>query len=154
MTSAAIVASLRELEKVRGAGRSLTQQHAANVNRAEAIQTAIAHKYAVRDYIPRADASSHTNAALTSADGRPAPLEWRWGQLGDVTYRALDEAIRCQVASLLEGMGSDVPDPVVVTRAGMTFHVHGARAAFGSFVSHLRDKGIKAIEDAVDKHAR
>jgi hypothetical protein len=36
----------------------------------------------------------------------------------------------------------------------MTFRIYGTRNAFRAFVKHLRESGIKAIEDAVGKAAR
>jgi hypothetical protein len=154
MATAAVIASLRELEKVRGVGRSVAQQRPSATDRARIIQNTVGPSFAARNYIPREDPASHGNAALKSANNQQAPLDWRWGQLGEVAYRAVDEAVRCSVASELAELIASVDDPVVVTRAGMTFRVHGTRTAFAQFVSHLRNNGIKAIEDSVGIRAR
>jgi hypothetical protein len=102
------------------------------------------------DFVPREDKSSRTNVPLPVADSRSDPLNWQWGRLGDVTYRAVNEAVQCQIAEDLEGMVCSVDDPVVTG----PLRVYGTRNALRAFVRHLREDGIKALEKAVGKPAR
>jgi hypothetical protein len=86
-----------------------------------------------------------------SRDGQRAPLEWRWGQLGNAAYSAVDESVKGAIAGELHDMAGSIADPI---EAPLGQRVYGIRNAFLAFVRHLRSDGIKAIEKAVGTPAR
>jgi hypothetical protein len=92
-----------------------------------------------------------------SVDGQRAPLDWRWGQLGDVAYRTVDEAVKGRIAGELRDMAGQLDDridlPDWLRWAGIT-DVYGIRSAFLAFARHLSSDGIRAIETAVGRPAR
>lgn len=154
MATAAVITSLRDLERVRGVGAKLGRRDLSRTESVDAIKKGVGvGRFPALEFVPRADASSTRNAGFGSASGAGS-LEWRWGRLGDVAYRAVDETVKCQIADDLEGLIAGVADPAVAKRAGMTVRIHGTRNAFRAFVTHLRTSGIRAIEDAVGKPAR
>lgn len=154
MSTAAVIASLRELERVRGIGVKLGNRQLSRSESAGAIKQGIgAQGFAALRFVPHADASSNRNTPLQSSRGAET-LDWRWGQLGEVAYRAVNETVQCQIADDLEALIPNVADPAIASRAGVTFRIYGTRNAFRAFVKHLRASGIKAIEDAVGKPAR
>ena len=154
MATAAVVTSLRDLERVRGVGVKLGKRQLNRTESVGAIKQGVGAKsFPALEFVPRADAASNRNSPLKSASGS-ASLDWRWGRLGDVAYRAVDETVKCQIADDLEGLIPSVADPAIAQRAGMTFRIYGTRNAFRAFVKHLQTSGIKAIEDAVGKAAR
>jgi hypothetical protein len=154
MATAAVVASLRELERVRGIGVKLGKRQLGRSDSVGAIKQAIGAKgFAALRFVPQADASSNKNTPLQSTRGAKT-LDWRWGRLGEVAYRAVNETVQCQIADDLEALIPGVADPAIAKRAGMTFRIYGTRNAFRAFVKHLRTSGIKAIEDAAGKAAR
>ena len=153
MATAAVVASLRELERVRGIGVKLGKRELARSESVGAIKQGIGPKgFAALRFVPQADVSSNKNTPLQSSRGTKT-LDWRWGRLGEVAYRAVNETVQCQIADDLEALIPSVADPAIAKRAGMTFRIYGTRNAFRAFVKHLRTSGIKAIEDAVGKAA-
>jgi len=154
MATAAVIASLRELERVRGIGVKLGKRQLSRSENVGAIKQGIPGKgFAALRFVPQADASSNKNTPLQSTRGSKT-LDWRWGRLGEVAYRAVNETVQCQIADDLEALIPGVADPAIAKRAGMTFRIYGTRNAFRAFVKHLRTSGIKAIEDAVGKAAR
>jgi hypothetical protein len=154
MATAAVVASLRELERVRGIGVKLGKRQLTRAESVGAIKQGIGGRgFAALRFVPQADASSNKNTPLQSSRGSKT-LDWRWGRLGEVAYRAVNETVQCQIADDLEALIPSVADPAIAKRAGMTFRIYGTRNAFRAFVKHLRTSGIKAIEDAVGKAAR
>ena len=154
MATAAVIASLRELERVRGIGAKLGKRPLPGQEAVTAIKGGIiGRSFAALRFVPRADTASNRNIPLQSPRGTKT-LDWRWGRLGEVAYRAVDETVRCQIADDLEALIPSVADPAIAKRAGVTFQIHGTRNAFRSFVKTLRTSGIKAIEDAVGKAAR
>jgi hypothetical protein len=154
MATAAVIASLRELERVRGIGVKLGKRQLSRSEGVGAIKQGITGKgFAALRFIPQADASSNKNSPLQSTRGSKT-LDWRWGRLGEVAYRAVNETVQCQIADDLEALIPGVADPAIAKRAGLTFRIYGTRNAFRAFVKHLRTSGVKAIEDAVGKAAR
>jgi hypothetical protein len=151
MASAGVIGSLRDLERVRGVGVRLGTGDVPSFRKADEIRAALgADGFAAHRFVPRVDPSSSTNLPLRVSGGGRAPLEWRWGQLGDAAYRAVDKAVKEGIAGELRGMAGRVTDPIA-TPVG---RVYGIRAAFLAFVRHLRDDGITVVEAAVGSRAR
>ena len=152
MATAAVITSLRDLERVRGVGVRLGRTDIPFAQRAAAVKQALGGPiFAARGFVPREDATAASNAALVRADGGKAALDWRWGQLGDLAFRAVDETIRGGIASQLNELACNVTDPV---SGPLGLRIYGTRSAFRSFVKHLRTEGITAIEKAVGRAAR
>ena len=152
MAVSAVIASLRDLERVRGVGVRLGPTDVPTSQRATAIRQALGGTvFAARSYVPREDVGASPNVALRNPDGSRAPLEWRWGQLGPIAYQAVDEAVRKRLADELRDLAAKVPDPVEGP-GGM--RIHGTRSAFGGFVRHLRADGITVLEKGVGASAR
>jgi hypothetical protein len=125
--------------------RSLAEKSAA-------VKTALGGPtFAARGFVPREDRSSSANLPLVRSDGGRSPLEWRWGQLGDAAYRAIDDAVTLRVAGEFHKKVNDVNDPV---EAPLGQRIHGTRNAYRSFVAHLRTEGIVALENAIGKPCR
>ncbi|TDD63830.1 hypothetical protein E1262_29880 [Jiangella aurantiaca] len=152
MAVVAVIASLRELERVRGAGVKLGPADVSTSERTSAVRQALGSTvFAARGFVPREDAGRTAAVALRTADGSRAPMEWRWGQLGPVAYQAVDGTIRKRLADELRVFADQVPDPVDGP-AGM--RIHGIRGAYRLFIRHLRDDGIAVLERAVGRNAR
>lgn len=162
MATAAVMASIRDLERVREAGVKLSSGPATmpgargRADKRAAIRTALGAgrstlgpgRFAARAYVPHEEPGA--NPAFASSDGTPAPLEWRWGQLGKEACCAVDKAVKGTIADGLEKKAGDVEETVTY----LTMKVLGVRAAYLDFVCHLRNDGIKAIEKAIGKSAR
>jgi subtilisin family serine protease len=151
MATAAVAISFRDLSRIRDAGKRLGTGQMAGPARADAIKRALAGKlFPALDYVPKEDPSSRANVPLARATGR-SPLEWRWGQLGDVLYREIDRAVKDTIASELADKVSGVEDPADGP-AGVK--IHGIRPALGAFVKHLKDDGINVLHNAMGRPAR
>jgi hypothetical protein len=152
MATAALIASLRDLERVRGVGVKLGGGPATLAQKTDEIRKALGPAgFAARAFTPHESKVAGANVPLTSSDGTRAPLEWRWGQLGDAAFSAVDEAVKGQIASELHEMAKDVKDPI---NAPLGIRVYGTQSALLSFARHLRTDGVAAIEKAVGKSAR
>jgi hypothetical protein len=152
MATAAVIGSLRDLERVRGVGVRLGSRAVTLAQKGDEVRRALGPTgFAARPYVPRESPVAGANLPFTRSDGARAPLDWRWGQLGDSAYRAVDDTLRHTIASELRAMAGKVDDPI---SAPLGIKVYGTRNAFLAFVRHLRDEGIGAIEKAVGKPAR
>lgn len=152
MAVVAVIASLRELERVRGAGVKLGRAEVSLSQRGDTMRQALGGTvFAARAFVPREDVARTAAVALRVPGGARAPMEWRWGRLGPVAYQAIDGTIRKRLADELLVFAGQVPDPVDGP-AGM--RIHGIRSAYRSFVRHLRDDGITVLERAVGRNAR
>ncbi|WP_116948894.1 S8 family serine peptidase [Jiangella endophytica] len=152
MAVVAVTASLRDLERVRGAGVRLGSDAVSLSQRSGAVRQALGSPvFAARGFVPREDTARTTAVALRTSDGSRAPMEWRWGQLGPVAHQAVDGTIRRRLADELRTFADQVPDPVDGP-AGM--RIHGIRGAYRLFIRHLRDDGIAVLERAVGRNAR
>ncbi|RIQ21808.1 S8 family serine peptidase, partial [Jiangella rhizosphaerae] len=152
MAVVAVIASLRDLERVRGAGVKLGSAEVSLSQRSSAVREALGSTvFAARGFVPREDTGRTTAVALRTADGSRAPMEWRWGQLGPVAHQAIDGTIRKRLADELRVFAEQVPDPVDGP-AGL--RIHGIRGAYRLFIRHLRDDGIAVLERAVGRNAR
>jgi hypothetical protein len=107
-------------------------------------------QFAAKAFIPVEDRTPGANIPLPGAGGGPSPLEWRWGQLGEVAHRAIDVAVKQRMADELFKRLRDVPEPTEA--AGL--RIWGARHAFRLFIEHLRAEGIRALELAVEQKSR
>ena len=151
MVTAAVVVSLRDLARVREAGRRIGKRNLSAPASAQAIKDALKGTlFPALDYVPKEDMSSKSNPTLTSTSGR-ADLEWRWGQLGPKAYDSVNKAVKGQIQANLEAKIEEVDDPAT---ASLGIKIHGTKPALRAFVSHLQKEGIKALERAVDKPAR
>ena len=100
--------------------------------------------FAAKPFVPREDRTAGptgANVPLPGPQGGKSPLEWRWGQLGDITYHVVDEAVKTRIANELFNRLGSVTDK-------------DQRRVLGAFVNHLRSDGIRVIEKAVGKKAR
>jgi hypothetical protein len=152
MAVAAVIASLRDLERVRGVGTQLAGGQPSAAERLAAIRRALGGQltFAAKPFVPVEDRTPGANVPLPGGDGAPSPLEWRWGQLGDVAYCAVDDTVKVRLANALFERLRDVQEP---TEAG-GLRIWGARHAFRLFTEHLRREGIRALELAIDAKAR
>lgn len=155
MAVAAAITSLRDLERVRGVGRKLTGHLSSSSQRTAAVKQALGDAsrviFAAGGFVPKEDLSASANIALPGAARGASRLEWRWGQLGDVAYQAVDHAVKHRIADELFGRLRDIPDPVVAT--ALKIRVAGTRHAFRLFVEHLRAEGIRGLEMAIGRRA-
>jgi subtilisin family serine protease len=152
MATAAVIASLRDLERIRGVAIKLGNSPATLAQKTGEIREALGPAgFAARAFVPRESKVAGANVPLTRSDRTRAPLEWRWGQLGDAAFGAVDETVKGTIASELHAMAENVKDPI---SAPLGMRVYGTRSAFLSFVRHLHTDGIAAIEKAVGKAAR
>ncbi|MBB5788967.1 S8 family serine peptidase [Jiangella mangrovi] len=152
MAVVAVIASLRELERVRGAGVKLGRADVSLSQRGSAMRQALGGSvFAARAFVPREDVARTAAVALRVPGGGRAPMEWRWGSLGPVAHQAIDATIRKRLADELLVFANQVPDPVDGP-AGL--RIHGIRSAYRSFIRHLRDDGITVLERAVGRNAR
>jgi hypothetical protein len=152
MATAAVATSLRELQRVRDVGTRIGTRTISLAEKSAAVRNALGGPtFAARGFVPREDRSSSANVPLVRSDGGRSPLEWRWGQLGDAAYRAIDDAVKLRVADELHKKLNDVNDPV---EAPLGQRIHGTRNAYRSFVAHLRAEGIVALENAIGKPSR
>ena len=157
MVRAAARTSLGELRAVRDAGAKLAGTP--HPDRATAIKQAVGTPFAAHGYVPREDLSPGANMPLPGVGVTASPLEWRWGQMGEVARKEVDLTVRKDIADELFGRLGDVPDPVTVSDTWVAttmldLRIRGTRAAFRAFTEHLRSEGIRALELAVDKPAR
>ena len=151
MATAAVRASLADLERVRRVGAEIGSRPVSTAQKATAVKQALGGPiFAAKGFIPREDRTPSANVAMEADAGR-APLEWRWGQLGDVAYCAVDKTVKGQIAAELRVLACEVQDPV---EGSLGVKIYGTRNAYRSFVQHLSADGIKAIETAVGKPAR
>ncbi len=142
MAAAAVVTSLRDLERVRGVGRKFAGSRLSNAQRADAVKKALGTPiFAAAGFVPKEDRTAGANVPLPGAGRGKSPLEWRWGQLGDTTYKIVDETVKNTMANDLHARLASVKD-------------QNLRGALRSFVDHLRSEGIRALEKAVAKKAR
>ncbi|WP_433379086.1 S8 family serine peptidase [Actinoplanes sp. CA-142083] len=152
MATAAVIGSLRDLERVRGAGVGQGAAPITTARKADLVRAALGPAgFAAKPFVPRADPRPGANTPLTTSDGSRAPLEWRWGQLGDAAYRAVDDTCKHRIANELAALTRTVKDRI---DAPLGLRVNGVRGAFGAFVRSLRADGIVAIEKAVGHPAR
>lgn len=152
MAVVAVIASLRELERVRGAGVKLGRAEVSLSQRGAAMRQALGGSvFAARAFVPREDVARTAAVALRVPGGGRAPMEWRWGRLGPVAHQAVDTTIRKRLADELLVFAGQVPDPVDGP-GGM--RIHGIRGAYRLFIRHLRDDGITVLERAVGRNAR
>ena len=152
MATAGVIASLRDLERIRGVGVKLGSSPATLAQKTDEIRKTLGPAgFAARAFVPHESKVPGANLPLTCPDGTRAPLEWRWGQLGDAAFGAVDETVKAEIAGELHEMATTVQDPI---NAGLGMRVYGTRNAFLSFVRHLHTDGIAAIEKAVGKSAR
>ncbi len=150
MATAAVITSLRDLERVRGVGRKLAGRSLSLSQRTDAVKQALGTPvFAARGFVPKEDRSAGANVPLPGGGGA-SPLEWRWGQLGEIAYQEVDVTVKQGIADGLFARLRDVKDPVTEG----PIQIHGTRHAFRSFVDHLRAEGIRALEMAVGKKAR
>jgi hypothetical protein len=157
MATASVIASLRDLERVRGIGVRLGRKPLSQAQRVQAIMEGTGKSgYAALRFVPREDFNSRRNVPLVQTGSTPSRLDWRWGQLGDLAYGEMDGIVRCRIAAELEDMIDDIDDKVTFTLpAGVaTITVVGVKGALCEFVAYLRTYGIWAIEKAVAKRAR
>jgi hypothetical protein len=154
MATAAVAASLRDLQQVRDIGAKLGNQNMTSSQRASSIRKGIDTPFAATLLIPREDLASHRNVPLNSTTSRPVPLDWRWGRLGTVTRKAVDDTVRYRLSKEINEVIPDIDDTSNETHLGVTIRVTGIKAALGAFAKHLEDQGIRALEDAVGKPAR
>ena len=155
MATAAVIASLRDLERVRGIGVRLGRKRLSQAQRVQAIMDGTGKSgYAALRFVPREDVDSRRNVPLAQTGSTPSRLDWRWGQLGDLAYGTVDEIVRCRIAAELEDMIDDIDDKVTFPTAVATITVVGVKGALCEFVAYLRTYGIWAIEKAVAKRAR
>ena len=157
MVRAAARTSLGELRAVRDAGAKLVGTP--HPDRAAAIKQAVGNPFAARGYVPREDLSPGANMPLPGVGITASPLEWRWGQMGEVACKEVDLTVRKDIADELFGRLGDVPDPVKVSDTWIAttlldLRIRGTRAAFRAFTEHLRSEGIRALELAIGKPAR
>jgi hypothetical protein len=145
MATAAVITSLRDLERIRGVGRKLAGKRLSASQQAEAVRQALGGMVsAALAFVPREDPTVRKDGANTPLPGQTpgkSPLDWRWGQLGDVTYHVVDEAIKNRIANEVASHLSTVDNS-------------DQRRVLAEFVKHLRADGIRAIERAVGKKAR
>lgn len=145
MATAAVITSLRDLERVRGVGRKLAGKKLTAAQQADAVRQALGGMVpAALAFVPREDNTAGANGAnvrLPGSGSGKSPLEWRWGQLGDITYHIVDEAVKNRIAGELASRLSSVNDK-------------DQRRVLNEFANHLRTEGIQAIEKAVGKKAR
>jgi hypothetical protein len=151
MVTAAVATSLRDLRRVRDAGTKVGKRPLSLAQQTDVVRKALGSPvFDARRYVPRERVGDKRNPSITSTAGSRAPLEWRWGQLGPETYKAVNKTVKGQIVKELTKLAPSVKDSV--TRYGMT--VHGIRGAFQAFINHLSVDGIKAIENAVGKPSR
>jgi hypothetical protein len=146
----AVKASFRELERVYDAGKKASGRKLSPSQRVDAVKKAIGSPtFAARAFVPREDLTASANVRLPGTGSGIAPLEWRWGKLGNAAYQEVDITVKRRIADELFARLRDVPD--VVTEKGQT--IRGVRHAFRSFIGQLRADGIRVLEAAVGKKA-
>jgi len=159
MAIAAVKSSLRELERVREVGRKLAASRLSPSQEHDAIRQALGWPLfaATEAFVPKEDRTSRNNVPLPGTTRGASRLEWRWGRLGDIAYKAVDDTVKCRIAKELCELLPKIPDPAHVKfpKTDRTiFKIPGTRRAFRSFVDHLRREGIRVLEKAVEKKAR
>ncbi len=148
MAAASVRASLAEVRRVREAG---THAAGATASTPDQIRNALgSSRFAAQGYLPRPNPAPGANPALSNPDGSRAPLDWRWGRLGDMAYSAVDVAVRTNIAEAVGDIARSQADSV----DSSVGQISGIRDALHAFAQHLRDHGIRAIEEAVHHSAR
>ena len=150
MAVAAVKASLRDLEKVRQAGIRLGTRSASLAQRAAAIRTASKRSpSSVRSQplrTPRGQILKEKCPDVPCRCDEFAP-DWRWGHLGDVAYRAVDDTVKIRICRELTDMAGDTPTACPLAQAISSNC--GIRDAITSYAQVLHKDGIKALEKAV-----
>jgi hypothetical protein len=145
MAMAAVITSLRDLELVRGMGRKLAGRTLSTAQKADTIRQALAGRtFTALSFVPRENHTAGANGAnvpLPGPTGGKSPLEWRWGQLGDITYKVVDDTVKTDIAGRLFDRLTEVADL-------------DRRNALRLFAEHLCSEGIGVLEKAVGKKAR
>jgi len=146
MAMAAVTASLRDLERVRGVGVRIGSASVTPTVAAAQVRQALgADGFAARRFVPREDSTSTSDLRLPGTPRGTARFEWRWGQLGDAAYAAVDTAVKKRIPPELRDMANGMR-PWIDTPVG---RVYGTPDAVRAFARHLRDTGIGALEAAV-----
>ena len=147
----AVIAGLRDLERVRGVGVRIGMSTVTSLDVQTQIREALGPDgFAARRLVPREDPTSTSNLRLPGPGVAKSPLEWRWGQLGPVAYSAVDTAVKKRIPPELREMAKGM-DKWIDTPVG---RVYGTPDAVRAFARHLADVGIAALEAAVDARAR
>jgi hypothetical protein len=147
----AVIAGLRDLERVRGVGVRIGTSTVTSPDAPTQIREALGPDgFAARRFVPREDPTSTSNLRLPRPGGAKSPLEWRWGNLGPAAYSAVDTAVKKRIPPELREIAKDM-DKWVPTPVG---RVYGTPDAVRAFARHLADAGIAALEAAVDARAR
>ena len=150
MVTAAVVASFRDLVRVRDAGRRIGKRNLTSPAKAQAIKQALkGNLFPALAYVPKEDTTKSKPTPM-SADGR-ADLEWRWGQLGKVTYDEVNNVMKNRIMKELAAKVETVDDPAP-TPVGIK--IDGTRPALKAFVDHLAEEGIRVLVRAVKQPAR
>jgi hypothetical protein len=145
MATAAVITSLRDLERVRGVGRKLAGRSLSLSQRTDAVKQALGTPvFAARGFVPKEDRSAGANVPLPGGGGA-SPLEWRWGQLGEIAYQEVDVTVKQGIADGLFARLRDVKDPVTEG----PIQIHGTRHAFDrlSTTSALKDSGARWLSE-------
>jgi hypothetical protein len=145
----AVKSSLKELERVRDAGRAAKGRKLSGSQRSDTVKKAIGGPFAAGAFVPKEDRTAGANIPLPGTGGT-SPLEWHWGRLGSVAYHEVNITVKKSIADELFSRMRDIPD--IVKQSGV--QVHGIHEAFRAFIEHLRAKGIGVLEAAVEKKAR
>jgi hypothetical protein len=127
MAVAAVAASLKDLMVMRDAGEAAERAKAtASVDMKAAYENALRKvtPFAAERYIPRAATTG--NVTMT----------WQWGSFNAEMRKAVDEAIKDDVADTLSDKAKEQTDS-------------NKKAALEDFAAHLKAEGIKAIEAAL-----
>ena len=147
----AVIAGLRDLERVRGIGVRIGTSTVTSLDAQTQIREALGPDgFAARRFVPREDPTSTSNLHLPGPGVAKSPLEWRWGQLGPAAYSAVDTAVKKRIPPELREMAKGM-DKWIDTPVG---RVYGTPDAVRAFARHLADTGIAALEAAVDARAR
>ncbi len=155
MAVAAVITSLRDLERARGVGVKLAGQHVSSAQRAAALKQALGGSvFAAKGFVPREDLGSKKNVPLPPRGGPKPPFEWRWGQLGPDAYREVDRIVKTRVYDELFKKLKNVDETATASLGVTTLRIHGVRHAFRLFTEHLRTDGIRVAENAVGRKAR
>ncbi|NEA33398.1 S8 family serine peptidase [Streptomyces sp. SID13031] len=138
MVKAAVTSSLRDLDRVRAAGAHLPRAPVSLSEKTTRVRAALSPEgFSARRFIPREDMSpSSPNERLNGK------LEWRWGQLGEAAYQAVDEAVKGTVAAEIAEVADEVKGPPP-----------GVRESLRVIAAQLRLEGILAIEAAIGTKA-
>jgi hypothetical protein len=142
MVTAAVKASMDELGVARAAGVQASGGQSlpdAKLKAAFVASSALHPPFGAEKYIPREDT---TDKASTNA-----PMGWKWGDMNDVMYNAVDAAVKGKIAYTLNDKAPSEP----MHKSGYHLHVDKAVA---SLAKHLQSEGIRALEAALGVNAR